>query len=425
MRGRTNVGGGNGIFVNGNIDFYTVADGNSITAGDFVSRKVIPSIKQLYSSNVTLNGGEKVGDGLYLFVVNKYLTLIEWNGSDIEIVHSYTSYEVPQYYYEEGTGYIWGIISNPFYHIARFKVENKKIILEEISSDIVAGGNTVLGIYVKENVFIILSDSSTGYITFFCYTMAGDGTVSETSFKKIIPSSNTGSSPSIKILNNCGSRFYAVIKISYGSGSSLKNEILVSVINVSDVENEVYVKNIRNLSAYSTISIATSRVAEKDGKAFFLYSDLGTTVGGVYLCVYNIETENKTEHIVSDSTLLPAGESYRYLEMSGFITNDIFLAKINGKFFLVKYSWLTNSVERVGNIVELDGFYGTGIMEVNQNRVARIGQNSTWFTVDGEILMAGEEQKIIQSYNKEMGSIGLAKNSGKSGDLIAVYVPRR
>lgn len=415
MRGRTNVGGGNGIFVNGDIDFYTIADGNSITAGDFVSRKIIPSIKQLYSTSATPNKGDKVGDNLYLFVVNQYLTLVKFDGKTIEVVYAYTGYRVPHCYYDEETGIIWGtayIGSSEYdWKIARFEIENEKIRLKDLFSEEHSGKyGDYLGVYEKNNTFIIFSGSST--IQFDCYAVSENGQVARNTFTK-----SFSSIKGMSFINNHGSRFYVLT-----SNSGTLNQTSARYINVSETEDEVELKFIRSApSSYNTVGMATSRVIEKSGKAFFVYSDSsGEKYGSVKICIYDMETENHTEY-----DILPVNENFRFLEISDFITSDTFMVKINNKFLLLKYSWETNSIEIYSNTIELDNrAYSTCVPLVNQNSIGRFGQYATIFTVDGNTLLAGEDQKIIQPYDKDIGSIGLAKNSGKAGDSIAVYVPR-
>ena len=384
-----------------------------------MSRKIIPSVEQLYQEKVLVYGGDEVENGLYLFLISGYLTLIKSDGKDIEIVCTYTGYTTPQYYYDVNTGYIWGITysSDTYYNITRFKIENQKILLKDRMTSVNVGSPSALaGVYAENDTFVMFYGAPT--LNFRCYTVLENGSLSDASIAKELTYAS-----GIRGLNNYGARFYVSVSYKDTSISTSRKCVGISLIEVS--KEAATVKAIYSTKwDYSNVTFATTRVIEKNGKAFFAYFDEDTDKN-VGICIYDMETGSLTKHKIS---AISVSMSYKYLEISDFVTEDIFLVKVNTQFFMLKYSWKTGIVEKYGNVIELDNEarpLETYSLICNQNSVVRFGQYAMFFRIEGNTLYMGEDRKIIQPYDESIGSIGLAKNSGKAGEVIEVYIPRK
>ena len=426
MRGRTNVGGGNGIFVNGDIDFYTITEGNSITAGDFVSRKIIPQIQSVYNNSITIRGGDKISDDMYLFLINNYLTLFRYNGTNISIVRTYTTYTTEDYAYDPETGRIWGVVySDTGYNIVQFEIQNEKIVfINKYEENI--GDRSTYCYYAKENIFyrVYGVGSSVGYgytdIIIEKYMISENNSIERAS--ETIRKEGIGNSRSLAVKRKIGNKIYFTISSTWGREQDTKSYYeRMGVLSISDTS--VFDILYSYSFGYKVGNLTTSTVVEKNNKCIFLAS---AEKGKEKLIIVDLETNTHAEFGLINILSTMSDLGYGYYELSDFLTESLFLLKKNEKCFLLEYNQDTGQIQQYSNMVEIKDFYVNGAFLNQGNDIILLGINGKTikFEFDGTMLLSGEDQKIIQPYDKDIGSIGLAKNSGKAGDSIAVYVPR-
>lgn len=443
MRGRTNVGGGNGIFVNGNIDFYTIVEGNSITAGDFVSRKIIPEIQEVYGANVSITGGEKVGENLYLFLVGDYLRILEYNGNEIKIIYTYSAQTYSLYSVDNATGKVWALKDNG---IDRFEVSGTKLVYFD-EFDLPQTG--ILATYVNDEVLSILytyyKNSSYYGLAVQRYNIEGENLISDESGNKIISEALRNNEK--KVLSIYGGRIYFA---AYGNwsyrittGTSPVPTYELRYINSGYIYRVDLSQEIGNISLETLKTIydggssgttsapsSTYKISEiveigENNILVAYYARIGNNT--INTALHHINLESGTENVFPFSDF-EMEESSSYFSLSHTIGENKFIASSGKDYAVLELNAQTLRITRISNILStIYGTYNSSIIQENNicfivNYLQKL--DAILFTiVDGKLDSSGE-QKIIQSYDKNIGSIGLAKNSGKAGDTIAVYIPR-
>lgn len=431
MRGKTNVGGGNGIFVDGDIDYYTVAEGNSITAGDYVSRKIIPKYQEVLSGDSAVYGNDKVGDNLYLCQIGDYLRLINYDGDIINIVRSYTDYAIVNncYYYDSESQIIWAVVkdesvlANDSGYIVQLQIEENRILLLNkytnekavASPACYAIGNKFITVSISTNVYYNIYEISQGQITW---------NRNKTDIIGGKTNSSTGRFESyITLLNRCGNRYY------YINSRTEKKELYY--FEFHDTFEDFVYKKINTFGTSTTYpKLGISKIIEKDGEdLFFAYGiQSGNTIS------YKTFHQNMISGVTEEKTFYELGitpynsnPSYSTaMQISDFFEENKFILCIDGNFYVLKFDEITASIQKYSNAVEVPSVSKAGISLINGNDIAfNIGNGSKFVMLKSEntTLLSNEEQKIAEAYNKEIGAIGLAKNSGSAGEVIAVLVP--
>lgn len=431
MRGRTNVGGGNGIFVNGDIDYYTVAEGNSITAGDYVSRKIIPEYQELFSGDSVVYGNDKVGDNLYLCQIGNYLRLVNYDGNIINIVRSYTDYAIVNncYYYDSESQIIWAVVkdeavlANDSGYIVQLQIEESRILLLSkytneaaiASQACYAIGNKFITVSISTNVYYDIYEINQGQVTW---------NRNKTDIIGGKTNSSTGRFESyITLLNRCGNRYYYI-------NSRFATKELYYLEFHDTFEDFGYKKVSTFNTSTANPELSISKIIENNGEdLFFAYGTKSSSVISYKTFHQNMASGATEEKTFLELGITPYNSNPSYstaFQISDFFGENKFILCIGGNFYVLEYDEITVSIQKYSNAVEVPAVSKAGISLINGNNIAfNIGNGSKFvmLKLENTTLLSNEEQKIVEAYNEEIGSIGLAKNSGSAGEVIAVLVP--
>lgn len=121
MRGRTNITGG-GMNLNAETKEFTVASGKNVVAGDFVSYYTTVSEKVFSSSEFSTFDHAQIGDGMCLCINEKALYLLKQTENGIEVVSAYNDYSVFDFCVLSDGSVAVSVLGTPY--IVRLRISN-------------------------------------------------------------------------------------------------------------------------------------------------------------------------------------------------------------------------------------------------------------------------------------------------------------
>ena len=431
MRGRTNISGGGG-FIDGQLEKYEIADGKTVTKGQFVEFETEPTTK-LFTKNPFYDHYarvEKIEDGIFWFLYNPRSS---WILSVIDVRNGFAVKD----------SYV--LTSNDNY--------SSNIILEENGNAIVfdyATGYLKIMSYSEENGIEIASQF---YIdgkensSFYGMTSESD---------KIILFFQ-------KIENHRYYIEYIVLKISNETIEILKQETL-SETDSSYNSSYIFNKTVNNSIV---LIIGENGVNTTNSVKVFDFNYENNTVSSKQESVLehchsmisgmDCMTENELSFFVDKNEKLhiysmqdglseinqySVGSKNRYnpsLTVESIINNQIIFANninLNGSSD-VYMEFYTASIDKIGNIIpnkklrfekimSYSYFASTGAFFVNNNDIYYVGYDGGNFLVYGLTMLSDGSLefkgiKKIKPYDTVIN--GVATQSGTEGDTIEIYVP--
>lgn len=124
MKGRTNVGGGGTLAINGETEKFTVADGARVAAGDFVEYRTQQNESLLSNSVVDTYDHVQIAENLAITLSNNALLLLKMVNGQLKIINSYNDYVVTDYTLLSDGGIAVRVNISPY--IIKIKVENEQ-----------------------------------------------------------------------------------------------------------------------------------------------------------------------------------------------------------------------------------------------------------------------------------------------------------
>lgn len=429
MRGRTNIVQRLGATVNG--DVITATATENIEGGSFVSWKFNPQLQSVYSSQVDVNGSHDLGNGLFLSLIDRKLTLFQYNGSLIVILNVFSELLINRYCYDSETGFIYGIDSNS--RLLRFKVENQTILtVKTFTGNANYSGDMVA---LQGNIYLIRASAATTY-TNFTYTkflLSEDGSFSVTSGVSIDSINVKTTEQSYSVVGN---RIYYYLTVNDSSSTPRKYFRLIVIEFLNDTFT---LTNIFSISLGYTTGVTSgkayfSEVVEKSGKGFILvYGTSSSTennfVNPGSMVVFDLQT-HVNNVIPLNGVITSSSGMSGVRKMSEFLTDSLVIACLGNFWMALSFNFNTIQLTLHSNLVE-NSFASNvnspdGIWFLKRpNNVAFLHESGSAlnFIIDGTILIPSEDSNEVQNYDKNIGSIGFAKTGAAQGSEIQVYVP--
>lgn len=431
MRGRTNISGGGG-FIDGQLEKYEIADGKTVTKGQFVEFETEPTTK-LFTKNPFYDHYarvEKIEDGVFWFLYNPRSS---WILSVVDIRNG-------------------------------FVVKDSYVLTPNYSYS----SNIIL----KENGNAIVFDYATGYLKIMSYSEAnGIEIASQFYIDGKENSSFYGMTSELdKIIlffkKTENSRYYIeyiVLKISNETIEILKQETLSqtdSSYNSSYIFNKTVNNSIvliigkKDVNATNSVKVFDFNYENNtvSSKQESVLQHCHSMISGMDCMTENelsfFVEQNRNLHIYSMQDGLSEINQYRVGSNSGYdpsltiesiINNQIIFANNNylPGSSIVYMEFYTASIDKIGNIIpnkklrlekSMSDYYyaSTGAFFVNNNDIYYVGYDGSNVLVFGLTMLSDGSLefkgiKKIKPYDTVIN--GVANQSGTGGDTIEIYVP--
>lgn len=422
MRGRTNVMQRKDPTINGLIRNFTVATGNTITKGDFVSYK-------LYDEKITVKSGrvfylgQKIYDELHYRNIVKqrignqyYLVLVDTSESYEEV--SALTFD-NDFYYEVSNGYIYVLERyNRFLKVYGI-VNDEFVFIDEVSlpySDYATlGGINIINSQGTVGIFVLNQTSTQTY-----YPINFDGTTIVIGQAISVPTN-------INFSSNYMTAYYGdnklVIfgKVRAGTSSSTYyprlvlceyNNGAISVLGTTDITSYFSsIFDILDLQTRNGLVILTGSTTTSST----------LTSGASYL--FYVGSDNNFVFIITKSLVLSD-------DSANFITDEI----VNVSGYI--YTWNNNSkILKLWSGIDPNHSVGKGAIFIKpgsqfvgvytDSDVSPIQYKFSVFVydVEEEEITIGKLTDSVESYSGGF-TVGFAKTGGNAGDIIQVYVPQ-
>lgn len=469
MRGRTNAESGNGVILNGTIDTYEVASGETILAGDFVERYAYVT-NSLTSASSYLDAEVKdkspkiyeMSDGDYLQIggkTNLYNTdndviTKEWSEKSTPIIESdFNILLDDDTILGEFTGVNQSSIPAPVIQCSAMKYDsaNKTVTKKTIIGNTITGAPTSLALtrgilFYKISdrtyrVFVEKTDSeqSSAYSRSYClYTFILEITgnsydnyalsCSNLVVKRYSDDNTFNFSPSYFTIKKIENDFYIrldsqrFIKFSNNAFSNYVTISGISFIESSDAFLSTYIINHDDTSG------------NVDFFTHYNYTSSGKSYSYLYINRMYLDMDNADCNIYTKRTIC-GGQNY--------LINIRRVKEDNNFYYFLLREYITGSGSPSTSslsIVKVDKVTGehtvsektdipeksTTILlsEIDNNTLWLIGSNLYIFDVsDGYLVDKSEQVKQVRGITSQNYIKGVAKQSGSAGDTIQVYVP--
>ena len=431
MRGRTNISGGGG-FIDGQLEKYEIADGKTVTKGQFVEFEIEPTTKTFTKNPFYDHYAqvEKIEDGIFWFLYNPKSSWI------LNVIDVRNGFVVKDSYV---------LTSNYNY--------SSNIILEE-------NGNA------------IVFDYATGYLKIMSYSEEnGIEVVSQFYIDGKENSSFYGMTSELdkiilffrKTENYSYYIEYIVLKISNETIEILKQETLSetdSSYNSSYVFNKIVNNSIvliigeKDVSATNTVKVFDFNYEDNtvSSKQESVLQHCHSMISGMDFMIENelsiFVDKNENLHIysmqdgLSEINQYLVGSNHGYnpsLTVESIINNQIIFVNNNDLLGMssVYMEFYTASIDKIGNIIpnkklrfektrSNSDYASTGAFFVNNNDIYYVGYDGSNFLVYGLTMLSDGSLefkgiKKIKPYESIIN--GVANQSGTEGDTIEIYVP--
>ncbi len=430
MRGRTNVNGVGELAVNGDVKRFEVAEGESVVSGDFVEMIYNPQVKKILQKSGSVNFIINVSVDKYLAVMAGSIVL--FNATEtIEVIGIYnlsTVYGIAK------------ISENLFFadcenKMFKFSVSGNQItVLEEHESDF-----SCLAKYSYTDIF-----NDNGYIIRVYVTSGFDFYKINPNDFSVIKVSKTHSYQGTNYQyyrGRIGNKMYyftrnipnastpstAVNFSSYFSGNELIEEELANTdLGYSDSNKHIYPQNYLSINNRYFVYLRFYRQ-----NSSFINS---------YLCFYdtfigNIVSIQLDDFWGTSSRLFSAVYSLSVSE----IDNNVFFVSYNiddkNHIFAVYIDPVSKDISIKSHMAEtLPSDISWNVYDLNNNMLRTnygvynmiSGKSEIYsdlFVYENDSLAEGSPKNIVKRYTGAINPFGIAKETGRSGQIIDVFVP--
>lgn len=410
MKGRTNLG--NGIFLNATTALKIVSGANGITAGDFVQYYTTNPYDELATvTNEKFHHFKKIGNDYYVVQVgDTILQVLRYTNDVMEIIHTITSTFI--------VGYV--IIDSTHIVVSETRVVKSYEIttngLTELSSVSVLTSN-------PNGYSHIDYDSTTNQILLRSYA---DVYFVHISNEYILTYSSSTDYLQLKHNN---------VVINYNNNGFLENnDYYVMGSNTTGSSSNIY-KFVLDLNNHT---ITSSLVGEN---AYSSSQEQIYILGDNFACIskeYNISSYKLRLRVYSKANLsVVANNSDAYPIISNFIgTNKFIGIDTTRKYAIFEFNEANNTFSVLSNIYSEEisllmnnaSIYaenGTAFVIANMASGSNLKEIARYLSYnDNYTQITGKTSTdYVERWDGSLDVIGVAKDSGESGDTINVYVP--
>lgn len=435
MRGWTNIAGG-GINLNAGIQEFTVANGKSVVAGDFVELYTIESESVLTYANIKQGKTAQISENLVITQSGETLYLLKMEEGRLNIVDSYSEKAVGGFCITENGGIAVAIKSSPY--LVKLKVQNGFLAKdsEAQSVDDISPG-TLYGISVEEKdgrLYVIGSTRTqsgstyhyTGRILIFKENAGGNMAPETTSYI------------TFNLLSGVTTPYYI-------SGTFSAGGYIFCCLDSEAYKSKSIVKISIQGSEASIESISTNAVNSLFPVTFYnkyaIWASQGTDGSNLY--IYNAQS-NSVEQIDMSGFGFPVASDYDSKKRTRAAYAKYEDDKLAIFFSGGGSTYLNVAVFKVSNSGNLQGL--SNIFKVEYESASFTEADVYLFflnrTVNPACYFSSATHCLAVSYNAgsheltdfvqpdyvkpyEGGSaIGVAKQSGTSGQAVEVYVAK-
>lgn len=430
MRGRTNITGG-GMNLNADVQEFTVASGKNVVSGDFVSYYTTVSEKALISSPFSTYDHTDIGNGLCIVLSNNILYLLKLTENGLEIVDAYNDYTTIDYALLSDGSIALCIEESPY--LIRVSVSSERFgyvcSVSGEPSDIFAG---LTAYYVSEHngeLYLFSSKNSDSYLRLSVYLFDVSNS-SKITYKITIASDKYFEN--WKMSGNNGEYRHRIYKPIF-VGDYL---FAFSDTNYDDSLNKIFIdKNAPSIELVGAIKYSYA-IPEKIFAfydKYLLWKRQG--VQPVY-CLYNIKTDAITTYELKNFGFAVSG-TYTTDINTSLVGDGGFCvlyteSNVRGQNGIFKIREATGDLSLASNIFVptfSQHFDSSGVIYLDGtvNNVAySSGRTYTYvysYEPSAELLTEKVNKNYVQPYTGGL-AIGVAKQSGKAGQSIEVYVAK-
>lgn len=450
MRGRTNISGGTGAEINGDIITAEVAE-NNILSGDFVEYKQTENVQTLFSGiDVDIKRYIPLSENKYIAHVGDYLRIIDLSENRVDILYTMSSHVVNDFIMT-GDNEFYAVCSTPA-SLIKFSIQGNQITVSD-SASTPSGGNTGITLFDYGNKIYTVypyTKSNGTYVTFEFYSFSKDqglqyGEKFETTSSKVIGNSSAANTQ--YIINHVHTKeqyiFLNIIINIRSGGNTINYEWLVSFqIQDNRIDNEVDVSiEIDSSNDYFKYH---NFIVFKD--KYIFYQSLSG--GRVYLNKYNIDINNSEKYDLTSYGIYDYNSSYTHLfniapiyETNKFIVNcSTYRNAVPATAYIRTAIFELTSAENialVSNVLE-NNFNGAlnaleavlanedNIFSITNQTVSsnkRMYSYAYAHSANYDTLSQPLDKNYVTPYHGG-SAIGVAKDTGAIGKEIEIFVPR-
>ena len=420
MTGRTNITGG-GMNLNAEVQEFTVANGKNVVSGDFVSWRTVKKESVLTYSDIEQGKTEQVGENLVVTQSGEALYLLEMVNGNLRIVSSYSEKPVGGFCIMQDGGIAVAVKSSPY--LVRLVVGNANLEVSSEAQNVSVTIPTPFGVEEKDGKLYVLGRYSAFEVRLYPFTYSAGGMTLESS-----------TYIEINLGNNISGLDWT------GAFSASGNIFIIS----NYVQGNRFVYKIAFNSGNTTVK--TEQVSEKGLKTLFPVSFFDKYVifsSSYNLYIYNAETEEMKE-IDMHGFGFPATDSYTAANRNSAFAKHgdnelaIFFNGGGSSYLSAVVFRVANSgnLEMASNIFKLK-FESASVTTATNMYLFFVGNSvnptcyasnatrciSSTYDSASEQLTDYVEPNYVEPYTGGL-AIGVAKQSGKSGQTIEVYVAK-
>lgn len=437
MRGRTNVGGGSGgVFIKADTKNFIVSEGESVTAGDFVEYKTQQNEGLIANAYITFYDQTKIGENLLLTLSEGALLLLKMDKGQLKIINSYNESVVYDYLVLSDGSIVIRVKDYPY--ITRLKVESdlfNVICQAENVTDNPVYGNNRLAEYngklylIGEKKYTTTNSEKYGLV-FYVFDISNAEKITYID-KKETDSDFIGTMDMYEIYSTFVVKDYIYLVERLRKYSYNDTEYRIIRITFDDVND---------LSGYEIVSQkigeAQKPIVFYEKYIFWIYNF------SIYLFnnnskatnVIGLDTLGFYKGTISSDWLLPRCV---FSEVGSGKLSLFNCADPKGTFYtyetaIIQIDELTGNINKISNIFEPNIKYKAWNTEVvylegTINNIYKINgtTRSYYVSYDQEtnVLSDQVDTAFVKPYVGG-SAIGVAKQSGISGQMIEVYVPK-
>lgn len=181
MRGRTNAGGSGNLVIKGDVGQFKVEEGTRITAGDFVEYKKQKNVSILSYSDIGDGKKMQIGENLIAAISNKSLILLKMINGKLNIVASYNEKEVTGFCLIESGKLAVSVSTAPY--LVKLQIENDIFVNTNtadwgetcpiVENEIVCGAEEIEGKIYLLSLLATASDSKR--LACYIFDLSSDG----------------------------------------------------------------------------------------------------------------------------------------------------------------------------------------------------------------------------------------------------------
>lgn len=450
MQGRTNVGSGGGMVLNADIEQFTVAEDNTIIAGDFVEI-YDKNIEGMYATDTMYMGLIKnrfypLGNNVFLRNImvggEKNLAIIKYN-EDGNIVVLDTLADVGNFEITDN-----GLLLTTY---GLYDISSNTFDVLDTTGITTNNTNTITKI-AEPNIYAIIMFYSDKY-TIWTYDVS-ERTLNSKGVLSSITPTGTSLVSGVTLTQALYVDDYVLCGIFNGTSSNRS-------ANRMKIEISMSARTVRQSSYYSAPNSSREDLTEnKNCKYYKIGNHIcapASFSSNNYFNVFNFEVIfSENGELKRSETVDLLSDLFSALGVSG--TNTLDYAKTTASMLMVKkdvyYGILgtgnkyaiirvshnddNNQIIKSNAIayeVPYDVTLGAGIMSEDSDGNAFLFYNATSSDVtkkgtykvalnyDGEKLSLGKAETTVRCYTGKHYPLGVAKDNGVSGNVIDVYIP--